>query len=287
MDIEEEERRNHYGEIVAIDQSIGNLRRTLREMGIEKNTIIWFNSDNGGLSDFWPVTTGGLRGYKPSLYEGGIRVPGIIEWPNGITKSRVTQFPASTLDIFPTLADIVGIPKSLMLEPQDGISLTKLFAAEIERRDKPIPFRYQGSAALIDNEFKLIVSDYQQGEYELYDLSQDPQEIRNLMNELPNVARSLRTTFEAWNQTVESSVAGKDYPEGKLTQPDRKAVRWTSMPEYKSYLATWGQRPEYKQFVEYVRLKFTRRITRWSLRLVFLMGIVLVIWLWRRKPSAL
>ena len=52
MEIEEEAKRNQYGEIVGIDRSMGNLRRTLREMGIEKNTIIWFNSDNGGLRDF-------------------------------------------------------------------------------------------------------------------------------------------------------------------------------------------------------------------------------------------
>ncbi len=279
------ERRNHYGEIVAIDLSIGNLRRTLREMGIEKNTMIWFNSDNGGLKDFGSITTGKLRGYKSSLYEGGIRVPGIIEWPDGIPKPRVTQFPASTLDIFPTLADIVGIPKSFMLEPQDGISLKTLFEAEIERREKPIPFSHRGRAAFIDNEFKLFTPNYQQGEYELYDLSQDPQETRNLIDERPDVARSLRTALETWNQTVESSLAGKDYPEGKLTQPDRERVRWLHMREYKPYVNTWRQRPEYREYFEYVTSGFVQKITRWSLRLAFIIGIFLVIWFWRRKQS--
>ena len=84
--------RPHHGEIVAMDRSIGTLRQGLRELGIVENTLVWFNSDNGGLPSFSvtstagaglpgviPDTTGHLRGFKSSFYEGGFRVPAIIE----------------------------------------------------------------------------------------------------------------------------------------------------------------------------------------------------------------
>ncbi len=250
-----EKGQDHYGELVGIDRSIGNLRHALREIGIEKNTIIWYNSDNGGLKDFDSITVGGLRGYKNSLYEGGIRVPGIVEWPKGITKPRVTQFPASTLDIFPTLVEVVGLPESVMLQPQDGMSLKKLFEEEIEIREKPIPFRHKGMAAFIDNNFKLVTLDYQQGEYELYDLSNDAQETKNLINELPDIALRMQKAFEAWNQTVELSFAGKDYPEGQLTRLDPEPIWWWNHLGYKPYINTWKRRPEYQKYLATITSK--------------------------------
>ena len=105
-----EQSQNHYGELVAMDRSIGALRQELRELGIEENTLFWFCSDNGGLPNIEPETVGGLRGFKGSVYEGGLRVPAIIEWPREIPEPRVTSYPAATLDIFPTLAAVAGLP---------------------------------------------------------------------------------------------------------------------------------------------------------------------------------
>ncbi len=96
---------NHHGELVAMDRSIGTLRAGLRKLGVADNTLVWFCSDNGGLKGVGHDSVGGLRGNKGSLWEGGIRVPGIIEWPSGI-KPRVTSHPASTMDILPTLVDL-------------------------------------------------------------------------------------------------------------------------------------------------------------------------------------
>ena len=129
----DEKAQHHYGELVAVDRSVGQLRKGLRDLGVADNTIVWFCSDNGGLPKFEPDTVGGLRGYKGSVYEGGLRVPGIIEWPAGI-KPRITSYPAGTIDMFPTIADIVGLPKSSMLPVVDGVSLKPLFAAEIGAR---------------------------------------------------------------------------------------------------------------------------------------------------------
>jgi arylsulfatase A-like enzyme len=92
-----------------IDRSIGTLRKGLRELGIEQDTLLWYCSDNGGLN-LDPDAVGTLRGHKGDLYEGGIRVPGIIEWP-GHLKPQVTDFPASTMDIMPTIVDLLDLPE--------------------------------------------------------------------------------------------------------------------------------------------------------------------------------
>src|SRR5688572_12096381 len=107
--------QNHYGELVAMDRSIGALRKGLRELGLADNTLIWFNSDNGGLPNLTPETVGGLRGLKNTLYEGGLRVPAIIEWPAAIKTPRITRYPAGTVDIFPTIAEIARLPESAMV----------------------------------------------------------------------------------------------------------------------------------------------------------------------------
>ena len=110
----DENSQHHYGELVAFDRALGVLRKGLRELKIADNTLLWFCSDNGGLPKISPDTVGGLRGYKGTVWEGGLRVPGIIEWP-AVIKPRVTAHPASTMDIFPTIADILGLSKSVML----------------------------------------------------------------------------------------------------------------------------------------------------------------------------
>ena len=95
----DEKQKLLFGEIIAMDRSIGMLRSKLRELGLAENTLIWFCSDNGG-REHEPNAMVGLRGAKGSLYEGEIRVPGLIEWP-GRVKPQVTDFPASTMDIMP------------------------------------------------------------------------------------------------------------------------------------------------------------------------------------------
>ena len=148
--------QEHYGELVAMDRSIGTLRKGLREMGVAQNTLVWFMSDNGGLPRLDPPTTGGLRSFKGSMYEGGLRVPAIIEWPKGISEVRVTKHPAGAVDIFPTIAEVAGLKKSDLLKPQDGMSLAKLFLKEPGPRQKPLPFRSRGRIAVVDNDYKMI-----------------------------------------------------------------------------------------------------------------------------------
>lgn len=238
--------QHHYAELVAMDRSIGALRAGLREIGIARDTLVWFCSDNGGLPGFKPDTVGGLRGYKGSLFEGGLRVPGVIEWPEGITKPRVTSFPACTMDIFPTLAEVAGLPASSMLQPQDGQSLHALFGKELGPRRKPIGFRSGVRGAWVDNEFKLYSKNVARGDFNLYHLGDDPSEKVDVSAGHPKVARRLRKAFHAWDATVDASGEGKDYPSGKVDSPQPPRMFWTELDAYRPYFKAWRERPEYK-----------------------------------------
>ncbi len=242
--------QHHYGELVAMDRSIGTLRQGLRDLDIADDTLLWFCSDNGGLPKIKPDTVGGLRGFKNTVYEGGLRVPAIIEWPAVITEPRVTEFPAVTMDIFPTLADVAGLSDDVMLQPRDGTSLRQLFTEELSQREQPIPFRHQNRGALIDNDFKLVTLDIDRGEYELFDLASDPHETMDVSAKHADVDARLREEFLSWNESVEASIAGHDYPEGKVVPADPEPRSWHEMPEYREYLKTWKERPEYKSWLK-------------------------------------
>lgn len=124
------------GEVTGIDRAFGQLRNGLDEIGIREKTILWFTSDNGALKNVG--STGGYRGSKHNLYEGGLRVPAILEWPEKIKTPRASNMKCCTTDIFPTLLDIVD---SKYTGPElDGISLVPLLDGKMESRPRPIGF---------------------------------------------------------------------------------------------------------------------------------------------------
>jgi hypothetical protein len=127
---------NYYGEITGIDRALGRLREHLRKTGIHENTILWFTSDNGGDR---LANNGPLRGGKATLWEGGIRVPTVVEWPARI-RQRISHFPAGTVDLFPTFLDLAGVnvPDD---RPLDGISIAPLIRGnDMGPRQKPLGF---------------------------------------------------------------------------------------------------------------------------------------------------
>ena len=128
--------RDFYGEITGMDRAIGKLRQELKNLGIAGNTILWYCSDNGGLPG---VGSTGGRGHKADIYEGGLRVPAIIEWPKQTRQPRTTLFPANTSDIYPTILEIAGI--KMQNQPVlDGTSLVPVIKNMQEKRDKPMGF---------------------------------------------------------------------------------------------------------------------------------------------------
>jgi arylsulfatase A-like enzyme len=128
--------QNYWGEITAMDRAIGHLRKELRGLGIADNTLVWYTSDNGATT---PGSTGGFRGKKATLYEGGIRVPAIIEWPAAIKGPRHSDLPCCSVDIYPTILSLAGA-SAREQPPLDGISLRPLIEASMERRSKPLGF---------------------------------------------------------------------------------------------------------------------------------------------------
>ncbi len=225
--------QHHLGELVAMDRSVGSLRRGLREMGIHRSTLLWFNSDNGGLPAYGRETVGGLRGNKGSMYEGGLRVPGIVEWPDGIPSPRTTRVRASTVDIFPTLAEAAGLPASAMLQPVDGISLLPLFREEWEERPSPLFFHHQSRGVAIEGDHKLLVT---RSGHELYHLSDDPAETRNLYDPSDPLSLSLLGKYRDWKKTLDASREGRDYPEGKVLPGHPEPVQWREAPAYQPWL---------------------------------------------------
>ena len=238
--------RAHYAELRAMDRSIGTLRAGLRKMNVEEDTLVWFTSDNGGLPKINPTTTGGLRDFKGSLYEGGIRVPAIIEWPKGINKFRTTKFPAGAVDVFPTIAEIAGLPDTSMHQPQDGQSLLQLMKKDVGPRENPLIFRSRARMAIIDNDWKIISQPRgDKRKIELFNLAEDPSESNDLFEPHHDQVTRLRKTLVDARTSIDQSVQGKDYPEGKvLPQPPR--IFWTEVPAYKKYFKAWKDRPEYE-----------------------------------------
>ncbi len=135
-DDQEKKRQHFYGEITGMDRAFGKLRAELRSLGIHENTILWYCSDNGGLSG---VGTTGGRANKGSIYEGGLRVPAILEWPARIPRPRTTSVPCNTSDIYPTLLEIAGA-RPADQPPLDGLSLVPLIDGAMEARPKPMGF---------------------------------------------------------------------------------------------------------------------------------------------------
>jgi arylsulfatase A-like enzyme len=128
--------QHFYGEITGMDRAVGKLRQELKNLGIDKNTLLWYCSDNGGLPN---VGTTGGRGHKGQIYEGGLRVPAIIEWPEKIPEPKSTNLPANTFDIFPTLLEVAGVtPENLPV--LDGISLLPVIESQMENRPQPMGF---------------------------------------------------------------------------------------------------------------------------------------------------
>lgn len=128
--------RERYAEITAMDRAIGKLRRYLKRTGLRENTLLWYCGDNGTPSSGEAESP--LRGRKGMMYEGGIRVPGVIEWPARLAKPRVSDVNAVTSDMLPTLCALVG--QSLPARPLDGINLVPLIDGEMTERPSPICF---------------------------------------------------------------------------------------------------------------------------------------------------
>ena len=204
-------------QLESIDQSIGMIRDKLRDLGLTHNTIIIFTGDNGGEDKV--TSNAPLRAGKSTLYEGGIREPLIVYWP-GVTKpGSLGPIPISTVDFYPTFAEIAG-SRSTPSQTVDGVSLVPLLKDPetcLDRDtlywhyplDKPHFLGGRSAGAIRRGDWKLIEF-FDTGEAELYEVTQDRSEQHNLAGEKPDKKRELLEALHAWQQRV-----GATYPEGQ------------------------------------------------------------------------
>lgn len=193
--------------IVRMDRDIGRLNDLLRARGIDRQTLVLFISDNGphqegGAAPVFFKSSGGLRGIKRDLYEGGIRVPMIASWPGTIPEGRVSAHPWAHWDMFPTLAEVASakVPPGL-----DGRSMARALRGETQPAQEFLywEFHERGFQQAVRMGRWKAVRPSQHAPLEIYDLQTDPAEQRNVATEQPEVVR----TIEAYLRTARTESA--------------------------------------------------------------------------------
>ncbi|MEN3942446.1 sulfatase-like hydrolase/transferase [Prosthecobacter sp. SYSU 5D2] len=129
--------RDFYGEITAMDRAFGRIRQELKDLELSENTVLWYCSDNGALPKIG--SSGGRRGNKGKVYEGGLLVPALLEWPALFKEPKVITAPATTCDIFPTVLAMAKVEQK-ETRPLDGVNLLPLLEGTEKRRIQPIGF---------------------------------------------------------------------------------------------------------------------------------------------------
>ncbi len=223
--------------IASVDESVGKVVAKLEELGLRDNTLIIFSSDNGGVGGYESVGLVGkngvtnnapLRGGKGTLYEGGVRVPYIFNWPGKIEAKAVNKRPINSVDLYPTLLELAAAdPPAQQL---DGVSyLSSLFGQNDEPRG-PIYWHFPGYLGAADNQWRTtpggVVRDgdwklleyFEDGRLELYNLADDLGEMNNLSAAQPERAKSMQESLAEWRESVGAKMPTKheatDAPKG-------------------------------------------------------------------------
>jgi arylsulfatase A-like enzyme len=207
------------GMVQSVDESVGRVLGKLAELGLERNTIVIFMSDNGGLSTVareGPTCNLPLRAGKGWLYEGGIREPMIIKWPGVAKASSVCHETVTSTDFYPTMLEMANLP----LRPGqhlDAVSLVGLLKGTSTLDRQAIYWHYphyhgsgnRPSGAIRAGDYKLIEW-YEDGKVELYNLKDDLGERNDLAATMPEKAKELRRMLQAWRSEM-----GAKMPEGE------------------------------------------------------------------------
>ena len=209
--------------VAAVDDSVGTLLGKLAELELDKNTVVIFFSDNGGLSTLQRVRFGPgcnlpLRAGKGWLYEGGVREPTIIRAPGVTRPGSVSHKPMVSMDFFPTMLELAGLPAQPKLHIDGQSLLPQLNGDDSGTRTFYWHYpHYHGSAwkpgaSIRDGDWKLIEF-YHYNNFELYNLANDPGEQTNLAKHNPKKAAELRSKLSAWQKKMEAKmpVPNPDY----------------------------------------------------------------------------
>ncbi|MGJ7033297.1 sulfatase family protein [Niabella hirudinis] len=190
--------------VYEFDWSVGQIMNKLKELGIDKNTILIVTSDNGGTpasddgKDYGHRSCGNLKGFKSALYEGGHRIPFIVSWPAVIKKKAVSDALISNLDMLATASELIGVP---LPAGKDSKSFAKVLynPASSMHRNELVHHTYSGQYAFREGNWKLIPGRTAKGDwnFELYNLAEDPGEKVNRAVEHPEIVAKLMNALNA------------------------------------------------------------------------------------------
>ena len=194
--------KGYFAAITALDLNVGRILDRLTELGIRENTLVVFSSDNGyscGHHGFWHKGNGT---FPLNMYENSVKVPFIISQPGRIPEGRVSEAMVSQYDFMPTLLDYLGLP-----DPNDDMSPGRSFVSALsgetnDAKDEIVVFDEYGPVRMIRTQEWKYVHRYPYGPHELYDLVNDPDERKNLIDEKSQTARidDMRQQMGAWFQ---------------------------------------------------------------------------------------
>ena len=220
----------YYGNVTQMDAALGRILAVLDAQRLTENTLVWFASDNGPARTKWhnAGSSGGLREFKGHIYEGGIRVPGVVRWPGHITAGSTSKEPVCGVDILPTVCEITGIapPADRTL---DGTSVTAVFHGRAVTRPKPLYWQYviassppqvalrqgrwkivaafdrprPGRGAKDNDAFYDVIKRAPLTAFELYDLESDQAETTNLAASRPKELAAMKAALSTYHASVQ------------------------------------------------------------------------------------
>lgn len=195
--VSEEELNTIYKEMVEVmDEGIGEVLATLKALKIDKNTLVFFCSDNGASRKVG--SNGGLRGYKSTLWEGGHRVSAMAWYPGTIQPNQINNQTILTMDLFPTIMDFVGAEK---VDNLDGISLKDNLVKGKTLAERDLFWGYAGRKAIRQGDWKLILRN-KNAEPLLYNLKEDISETNNVASQHTELVETMLKKLEIWGKEV-------------------------------------------------------------------------------------
>lgn len=198
-----QDKRGAYKEMIeAMDEGIGRIVETVKESGIERETFIFFFSDNGPTGS---GSAGVLRGKKGGLFEGGHRVPAIAYWPGKIKRGTATDATAIGMDLFATMASIAGakVPDGLEL---DGIDLSAVLFEQKQLGERTLFWKYNDQKAIRKGPWKLVVLSKKKAATSLFNMDEDIGETKDLASDKPEVVKALKAELDKWEHEVSAGV---------------------------------------------------------------------------------
>jgi arylsulfatase A-like enzyme len=219
--ITDEKRRIFAAMMSAMDDAVGRVMGKVRALGQEENTIVFYIADNGGPTQSTTSGNGPLRGFKMTTFEGGPRVPFLAQWKGRWPAGKVYDLPVMNLDVLPTAVTAAG-GKPAAAWMLDGVDLTPFVTgANPGRPHQTLYWRYGPQWAVRHGDLKLVVSKGGSGKPELYDLSKDIGESRDLASAQPAKVRELQALWDKWS-AEQAEPSAPDTPAGAAKKAGKK-----------------------------------------------------------------